>query len=82
MTTIPEFFGKGIKEIEKSIKDEGLPIAEDSITALAIVWSTKGVDGLPTYNRVTMEKYTGRRLIELFSRLADMEEDELIESNS
>lgn len=79
MSTLNDFFQESLKDINNSLKENNLPIDVDSLGAIAVVWSTVGTDEVPpSYNRMTMEKYTGRKLIHLFSKLADIEEEEAI----
>lgn len=79
MPNLKEFLNESRINIIQSMKEEGLEVDEDNLRSLVLAWSLKGADG-PTYHRVTLEQYTGRQLIELFSVIADLEEEELSES--
>lgn len=79
MPSIKEFLIDTATHVQESIKEEDLDPNEDNFRSLAFAWSLNTPDG-PTYHRFTIEKYAGRDLIELFSVIADAEEDEVSES--
>lgn len=78
MPNLKEFFNNANINIIESMKEEGLEVDDENLRSLAIAWSLKTAEG-PTYHRITLEKYAGRDLIELFSVIADSEEEEISE---
>lgn len=71
---LEDLMDAALVDIEKSFIENDIPMTSESLRSIAICWSINTLNDGPLYYRTTSNMHTGRKLLELFSALADSEE--------
>lgn len=81
MLYIDDFFDEATQNVESSFREQGLEISDRTLRSIAVGWCINTEDNGPQYYRVTLDNHAGRKLLELFSKLADIEEEEMVDES-